>query len=56
VTLCRVVVTLGSSTASRARACAPNLLATPGQAAALCDEFDLRVEVRGPEGLPVHAS
>ncbi|WP_431676373.1 hypothetical protein [Kitasatospora sp. KL5] len=37
-------------------ACADDyyLLATPGQAAALRDEFDLRIEVRGPDGLPVH--
>ncbi|GAA1163010.1 hypothetical protein F4556_000428 [Kitasatospora gansuensis] len=30
------------------------LLATPEQAAALRDEFDLPIEVRGTDGLPVH--
>ncbi|MGW4896548.1 hypothetical protein ACWEQL_30480 [Kitasatospora sp. NPDC004240] len=36
-------------------ACADDyyLLATPGQAAALRDAFGLRIEVRGPDGLPV---
>lgn len=36
-------------------ACADDyyLLATPGQAAALRDEFGLRIEVRGADGLPV---